>query len=447
MTLPGLRPIPLLGRTGGLARFFSDPIGALHRLRVLGDVVALNRGDPTLIAAFGAAHNRVVLSDSARFQHFADPPFPVPPASSAARLMNALTSMNGEHHRRHRRLMQPAFSRTAVEGYRDATVEVTRRYLDRWRPDRQVDLVEEMVQLTLRVAARTLFGIDVDDDAAAFGDLSLRVLTGLTDVRNMLFPVRWGPTPMARYLRDCEVMEAKLRALLAERRARAGQGRDVLSLLIAAHDDDGAALTDDELIGHTNVLFIAGHETTAFTLAWTLLLLAQHPDVADALDAELARLPGPPEVGDLAALPVLDGVLKESMRLLPATPFLFIRQADGGAEIGGHALPPGAWLLLSPLITHRDPDRFPDPLAFRPARWEGLAPTPHEYLPFGAGPRMCLGAGFAAQTLRLVLPMILRDWRPELPPAGVRVDLRTQGITMGPAPALPATLRRPGGPR
>ena len=142
----------------------------------------------------------------------------------------------------------------------------------------------------------------------------------------------------------------------------------MLSILLRARDEDGSQLSDDELMGQATVMFLAGHETTSFTLAWTLLLLAQHPPVLEALGAEIDAVLGarPPELADAAAMPVLDRVIKESQRLLPATPFLFIRRSTAGFRLGDHALPEGASIILSPLVTHRLPSVFEEPLRFRP---------------------------------------------------------------------------------
>lgn len=441
--LPGLPPIPFLGRNGGAMRFFSDPVGVLHRLAALGEVAAVQAGDRSFVVAFGEAANREVLSDPALFHNYGRVPFPVPEGSSMERLMNALTSMNGERHRSQRRLLMPAFTRSAVEAHRDTVVELTGEMLATWAPGREIDIAGEMDTLAVRIAMRCLFGVEDHAEADELSRLGLALITGLTDPRNMVFPVPWGPTPLARLLRVAEALERLLRVRIARTREALAAGearRDVLALLVNAHDEDGTRLTDDELVGQANVLFIAGHETTSFTLAWTLFLLAEHPDVAAWLDEELAGLAGPPVVADLPRLTRLDAVLKESQRLLPATPFLFIREPTESASVLGRPLPKGAWLVLSPLLTHRDPVRFPDPLAFRPTRWAGKDPGPFAYLPFGAGARMCIGAGFAAQNLRLILPMILRHARLALPSAGVKVDIRTQGVTMGPAPGIPARV-------
>jgi cytochrome P450 len=208
----------------------------------------------------------------------------------------------------------------------------------------------------------------------------------------------------------------------------------MLSILIEAHDEDGTRLTDSELVGHSAVMYVAGHETTAYTLSWTLFLLSQHPQIYDAVTDECRTLG--------AESPLLDLVIKESQRLLPATPYMFIRVAQEGFELAGHALPKESAFIVSPLITHRQPEVYEDPLRFDPERWTRISPSPYEYLPFGAGPRLCIGMGFAAQALRIVLPRILLRWKVQLA-EGAKIARKVQGITMGPRHGLPVRLCPP----
>lgn len=441
--ITGPRAIPFLGASGGLIRFFSDPIRSLMRLRSYGDVVSLAAPDPSLVALFGPEHNRLVLADARRFHNLADPPVKAPPDASMNRITHGLTAMNGDHHRLHRRLLQPAFSRTAIEAHAPSIVDVTDRFLARWQPGEVRDVRADTVELAMLISMRCLFGLEVESEAKALGRLGMLALSGLTDMRNVLFPFDAPFTPLRRYLRVCEEVEARLRVLI-ERRRSTGAGNDALSMLLRAHDEAGSRLTDDELVGHANVLFVAGHETTASTLAWTLVLLSEHPKVASDVHDELRAVLGdaPITVGDIDRLPLLDRVVKESMRLLPATPFLFMRETQAPLEVGGHVLPQGAKLLLSPLMTHREEALFSEPLKFKPERWEGATFGPFEYLPFGAGPRMCLGATFAHQVLRLVLATVLRRHRVSLV-AGARVEARCHGITMGPKGRLPMRLTVP----
>ncbi|HVH99340.1 MAG TPA: cytochrome P450, partial [Enhygromyxa sp.] len=219
--------------------------------------------------------------------------------------------------------------------------------------------------------------------------------------------------------------------------------RDALSLMIAAHDEDGSQLSDDELLGNLHTLFVAGHDTSAHTLGWTLLLLERHPEVFAELVEELDNELGgaPPRLDQLDRLVVLDRVIKESMRLIPATPMLFLRTVAEDAQLGGVRLPAQASVVLSPYVTHRNPAVYHRPQRFVPSRWCRIQPTPYEYLPFGAGPRTCLGMGFASQVLRLVLPMIVQRFNFTLAPGAV-IDRRVRGIVTAPRDGLPMLISK-----
>ncbi len=442
--LPGPRKIPLLSNKAGLIRFLRDPIGTLLSLHAeYGGIAALPADDPALIFAFGAEHNRQILSDPLRFHSSGDPPFPMAPGSSVERLNNALTSMNGDQHRRHRRLMMPVFGKAAIELYRDDMAALVERFAQRLRPGATLDVQGEMIELSLVVAMRCLFGLDVETGAAELGRMGVQTLRGLSSVWNALLPFDVPGLPYARYMRHCERTEQRIRALIRERRRTADRGRDVLSILIRAHDDDGASLTDDELVGHANVLFIAAHETTAFTLGWTLFLLATHPAVYADLEGELrAALGGDaPSVEALARLPLLDAVVRESMRLMPAVPYLFPRIPPAPVALGSHTAPAGVRIILSPFVTHRAPGTYAEPRRFLPRRWETISPGPYEYMPFGAGPRLCIGAGFASQLLRIALAILVQRFRFSLPP-NAEISRKVHGNTLGAKHGIPMRVER-----
>jgi cytochrome P450 len=220
----------------------------------------------------------------------------------------------------------------------------------------------------------------------------------------------------------------------------------VLSTLIRARDEDGSQLSEEDLVAHAAVLLTAAHETSANTIAWTLLLLAAHPRVyADVVDELASKLAGaPPTVEQLSELPLLDRVVKESQRLLPASCILFFRAAQQPFVLGGHDLPAGTRLLTSPFLAHRDPELYPEPRRFDPRRWERLEPTTYQYLPFGAGPRLCIGAQFASQAVRIALAVILARFRFEIAP-GARVDRHVRGITLGAKHGIRMRLATPDG--
>lgn len=435
IALPGPRPLPLLGARGNLARFLGDPVPAMLQLRErYGDVVPLTRDDPGWVLAFGAAHNRQILSDTGRFHNFADNPIKTPPGSAAHKFSLSLVNQNGDAHRRARRWMLPAFGKARLAGYAAMMTETIARALERRSTGDTVDARELTVELSLAVSLRCLFGVDLRDNAD-FGELVLEFLTRVFSPAAMLLPVGLPGTPYTRFLLASERLGARLEQLIDTRR-RQGPGDDILSALIEAHATNHER-SNDELLGQTALLLIAGHETTAHTLAWTLFLLSQHPDIQLALAEEIdaAAIDEVPDVDAVMALPLLGRVLDESMRLLPAVPLLFFRRSTEPFTLGDHQLPVGATVILSPLVTHRCPDRYPQPRRFDPDRWRSFAPTPYEYLPFGAGPRMCLGATFGTQALRLMLFMLLRRWFVSAV-EGSRAAYKTGGVTMGPKRGL-----------
>jgi cytochrome P450 len=234
-------------------------------------------------------------------------------------------------------------------------------------------------------------------------------------------------------------LEAALYAAIARKRQNSLDTGDALSILLDAQDEDGSTLTDTELLGHLTTLFTAGHETTASALTWTLFLLSQHPKVmADLMDELNGKLHGDaPTLEQLRDLPVLDHVINESLRMFPPGTWM-LRTTTAPSELGPFEVPKGAHVVYSPAVTHRRPDIYPEPDRFLPERWETTNPSPYEFLPFGNGPRRCIGATYAMMELRVVLPMILQRFRPTVPP-GARVD-RAGNILSFPKGGLPVVL-------
>ncbi len=253
--------------------------------------------------------------------------------------------------------------------------------------------------------------------------------------------------PFHRALKLATRVEARIREIIRRRREQGPGGSDVLSRLIFARDDVGSMLSTDELVGDCNGLFVAGYHTTAQTVSWTLFLLTQHPAVLAALHDELSVLGGsPPAPADLKRLPLLDRVVNESMRLLPAAPMLFLRTTRQPAKLGAYTVPAGSTVVLSPFVTHRAPDRFPEPSRFLPSRWESLQPTAYEYLPFGVGARMCLGAALGNLVVRTLLAMILQRFRLE-PVDDARISRTMYAMALAPKHGLPMVLKpQDGGP-
>ena len=448
--LPGPSAMPILGWRGSALRFLADPIGYMDRLPARTGLNAFVAGGspPILLTtpngqgsvfALGAAANQAVLSDMASYQ---SRPVPGPPESASfARRTAGLFSMNLEKHQQQRRLVQPAFHRQRVAGYHADMVDITTRALDTWAVGETRDLLADVTRLSVTIANKSLFGVDADGDTFDLGARILEVIALATSPVTML-PASFPFNPRKRLVTLAADVEARLRALVERKRADP-DANDVLADLVRARDEAGDTLTDDELIGQTFLLFFAGHDTTRSALAWTLALLAQHPDILGEVHEELREtLHGaPPSLQQLTTLPHLDAVVKESLRLFPPAPWT-LRETAAPVDLCGTQLPAGVEVMLSYYHTHRDPDLYPDPNRFRPARWAGLTPPPYAYVPFGGGARLCVGAAFASQELRLVLAMLLQRFHPVFP-QGARVDRHTR-LVLTPAGGLRLVLRAPG---
>ena len=436
LTVPGPRP-GLLGWRGQTLAFLRDPVTFMSALyREHGPVAACLKGNPGWMFGFGPEYNQLVLSDAARFLAVPIAPAGTPPDSALARLTDNLLSMSGARHRQQRRLMLPAFHRKRVETYRDEMVAITERILDSWRTGQRRDIARDMQHLTLCIASRTLFGVDAEHDAGSVGQLIHRWMALVESGAVFLLPKDWPGTPFRALLSVSDQLEARTLAMIEQKRAEPAAHHDVLAMLVAARDDDGVALTDQELIGQASVIFVAGHETSSNALTWTLFLLSQHPRILADLQDELAGVlrGAAPSVEQLGRLPLLDQVIKESMRLLPPATFM-MRNTSAPEQFGPYMAPAGANLTVSPYITHRLPELYPDPQRFIPKRWATISPGTYEYIPFGAGPHMCIGSTFALMEIKIVLAMLLQRYRLALV-AGARIDRRVT-LTMSPRHGMP----------
>jgi cytochrome P450 len=435
--VPGPPPPPVFGVFGTKMQFFRDPLGRMLSLyRDYGTLVQPG-GPGGMVFAFGPEHNQRLLSDTTLFYN-PDLTRICPEGSSLHRLWTGLVNMNGERHKQNRRRMMPAFQRKRVESYQELMHEVIEHSTAHWKAGEVRDLSHEMMLLTLRVVMRALFGIDDFDEMDRVGELLKRWLGLYASAPVHLFPHDVPLTPFRTLLRLSEQVEAEIRDIIARRR-RLGPGQDVLSVLMSATDEEGGSLTEQELFGHIALLYVAGHETSANALTWTFFLLEQHPEVlADVVDELQSVLQGQhPTVESLPKLPLLDRVIKESLRLLPPVPFSS-RRGMAAFELGGVELPEGTVVRYSPFITHRMPELYEQPNRFLPSRWETLEPSPYAYLPFAAGPRMCIGYSFAMQEIGLTLASLLPRFRFERVP-GHRVDRKVLA-TFSPKHGLPMVL-------
>jgi cytochrome P450 len=331
-------------------------------------------------------------------------------ASLRGHLGQGLITLEGEEHRRHRRLMQPVMHTRAVAAQAQTMVDLARRRVASWPDGSQVRLLEEMADLTLRIVCAALFRLSDDAEAQRLVDAVHAFAGSLNVMLRQAFPLPgWLPTRANRLRRrTVRHVDDLAYRLIRRRREAGGDGGDLLSLLIGAEDTDHPGLSDVEIRDELLTMFFAGHETSAAALTWAFYLLGEHPEVAAGLRAEIASVVGHRDVAmdDLSRLVLLGQVVKETLRLYPPA-WVFDRSPRHDLVLGGYTIPKGANILFSPWVVHRDPRVWESPEEFRPSRFAGAAPPRGAYLPFGDGPRICVGNRFAEAEISLVLATML----------------------------------------
>jgi cytochrome P450 len=312
--------------------------------------------------------------------------------------------LDGREHLRQRRLLLPPFHGERMQAYAETMREVAERAVASWPRGRSFAVQPSMQAITLEVILRTVFGLSGEERVERVG-APLRRLLDATASQARLFALQVtsskDPHRLSPWGRFNELVAEADRVVYEELHARrvqpdGGDHEDVLSLLLAARDEEGQPLTDLELRDELMTLLLAGHETTATALSWTLERLVRHP-------AALARLRAEHEAGGTE---FLDATIKESLRLRPVIPAVG-RYLTAPLELGGRTIPADVYLNLSIYLLHRRPDLYPDPEAFRPERFLERPAGTYEWIPFGGGMRRCLGASFALFEMRVVLQAIL----------------------------------------
>jgi cytochrome P450 len=430
--------VPLLGHFPAYAR---DPLGFVTRASTdYGGVVPFRLGPfPALLLTDPDAIDEVLVAKSRDFRK----------SGAAGRVGvvvgNGLLLSEGETWRAHRRVVQPAFHHDRVATWGETMVREADAFVSGWDDGEVSDMFRDMAALTLSIVARTVL-----DSRLIEGDIeavrkSIAVLTDHFDSRfNGLafFIPDWLPTPgNVRMRLAVRRLDRIVYRLIATRRATTSRGDDAISMLLEASSDRNS-LTDRELRDEVMTLFMAGHETTAVALAWSLYLLSRNPTEAAALRTELDEVLGGrlPTVADIPRLRYAEAVILEVLRLYPPA-YALSREAIKPTTIAGQALPKRGIAFISLWATHRRPDLFEAPLAFRPERWlDGLARRLPRgaYLPFAEGPRKCIGASFAMQEAILVLATIGRRWR--LEPAALQIIEPRPAVTLRPAEPIRLTV-------
>lgn len=360
---------------------------------------------------------------------------------------NSVLVTEGDTWRRQRRMLHPAFTPRHVGGLAGLMATAAGRALDDALPRGDgalVDIEALMTRLTMDVIFRALFGQAADRNEAEAAAWAIQALSRRA-FREMFWPLTlpdWLPLPgKAQKRRALRVLHGTVAAQIDGRRCRGAPPEgDLLGLLLAAQDESASGPTKQEIHDQCLVVFQAGHETTATALAWWSRLVAEHPDVSARLCAEVDEVLGDRTPGseDIPRLVFLNATLHEAMRLYPPVAALMGRRALRPMTLGDWTLPSGTLLRLTPWVIHRDPRWFPDPDAFRPERFlpGAAAPRKGSYMPFGAGPRVCLGQHFALLEMGIVAAMLLQRCTLVVPTGEPR-----------PEPQLQVTLRPRGGIR
>ena len=412
-------------------------------------------------AGFGSAF---VISDPGEIKRvLLDNVANYPKGAEESRILGAafgdgLLTSDGDKWRKHRRIMAPSFDHRSIVAYAPPMVEATSRFLQRWdgmATGVVIDIEAEMTALTLDIISRTMFSADAEGMGALVDQTLTRGMAamrfGLLDIVPVLGPWRMKRT-LERIRKIFSALDSAIEALIKARAARSVDAPvDLLARLVAAKDgpgkdgEGGGAMTAREVRDEVVIIFIAGHETTAGAMTFVWYLLSKHPEAEARLHAELDRVLGgrAPTYDDLENLPYARQVIQEAMRLYPPAPALAGRAAVAEDEIGGKRIPKGSQVIVMPWVIHRhralwrDPDRF-DPDRFSPENSAGR--DRFAYMPFGGGPRICIGAALAMTEAHLILAAMAQRYAPRFV-EDQDLSLRAR-ITLAPRNGLKMTLRR-----
>jgi cytochrome P450 len=420
-----------------LRQFRADSLGVLEQAARLGDLVIIPFGPRTMhFVNHPDLVHQVLVEQASKFYKTRLLKKVLSPS-----LGNGLLVSDGEFWRRQRKLAQPAFHHKRIESYGDVMVDYAQRMLAGWTAGETREIDHDMMMLTLGIVSKTLFDADTSPEAEALGEaITIGQQLLIKQFQSVFTPPRWLPTRDNK-LGDwsLKVVDDTVMGFIRERRASVEDKGDLLSMLLLAQDDGSGGMSDKQARDEAFTLFVAGHETTANALTWTWWLLSQHEEIEAKLHRELDAVLGgrTPAMRDLAQLPYLDRVVKESLRIRPPV-WITSREPIEDVEIGGRLIPKGGFVSVSPWTMHRDPRFYEQPDCFIPERWtpefEKRLPK-FAYFPFGGGSRVCIGNQFALMEARLVLATAAQRYR--LSYAGMGDPGLAPMITLRPKHGMP----------
>jgi cytochrome P450 len=444
----GLPPGPTIWPLRQMLYYARQPYRALEEgAREFGTCYTVrNPGQPPIVMFSDPAAIRDIYNADADEVHGGEG---VAPILGPILGWKSLLVLDGARHRRERKLLMPPFHGERMHLYGRLMREITDRVVERWPLGRQFPIHREMQAITLDVILNAVFGLTEGATQVRVRDVFLRALrlfegagAAFLAIPALQFELA-GLTPWGRFVRLRREIDRVLHMEITRRRAEGTAGRnDVLSMLIDARDEDGAPMTDQELLDEMFTILGAGHETTAGALAWTFYHVLRRPNVLARLRTELAQVvgDGPVEAEHLPKLEYLDAVIKESARLTPVATQT-VRLLKVPMRIGGRDLPAGVRVSAAIYATHHRADLWPDPERFDPDRFLGTRPNPYTFFPFGGGERRCLGAAFAGFEMKVVLAQVLARASLQLAP-GYRMRPVLRAITVAPWGGVPVTLER-----
>ncbi|EYF04469.1 Cytochrome P450 [Chondromyces apiculatus DSM 436] len=402
----------------GMISYLRDPMGCMAPMaQKYGDPFSFP-GNPPLVCVGDPAGIRAIYT--------AEPGTFAPLSSDFAVFLGrtSLLLLGDEEHRRTRRLMTPPFHGARMRAYGESMCRLAEAHTVDWKPDQKVSVYEVAQQISLDVILQAVFGVSEPERMKELATLLLDLFNGISPLIALFPSMRrefGGIGPFASFKRRQRLLYEHLDALVAAARED-GSREDILSMLVQARYEDGQPMTEEELRDQLLLLVVAGHETTAASIAWAFYALHRPENAAvlarlrDELDA-LGPEPGPEK---LDKQPYLDAVCQETLRRFPLAPAPAPRKLLRPMELLGYSLPVGTGVGVAIGVTHFREDLYPEPMRFLPERFLERKFTPFEFVPFGGGARRCLGAAMASYEMRLVLATVLRRYRLRL--ASLRPD-------------------------